>query len=422
MELLQKLAILADAAKYDVACTSSGSERHDTSSDMLGNALRGGICHSFTADGRCVSLLKILLSNNCAYDCEYCVNRRTNDIVRTGFTAQEVAYLTMEFYKRNYIEGLFLSSAVIGNPDHTMELIINAVRLLRSEMRFNGYIHIKAIPGADEALINIAGGLVDRMSVNVELPSKKSLFLLAPDKKPGDVIKPMKVIRDGIMEAGGMRNTRFVPAGQATQLIIGATPESDMDILGLSEDLYSTFKLKRVFYSAYIPTVQSSRLPAIIKPELKREHRLYQADWLLRFYGFKAFELLDKGSPNLSMELDPKCDWAIRNLSFFPVEVNKAEYCELLRVPGIGMTSARKIVHARRTQRLCFENLIKMRVVLKRAMYFITCAGKMYKGLKLDRISARSGLLLAEKPAPAEPLFMQLSIFDDYTKALTGEL
>jgi len=409
MELLEKLAILADAAKYDVACTSSGAKRSNTADDTLGNAVRGGICHSFTADGRCVSLLKILLSNNCAYNCEYCVNRKSNDIKRAAFTPREAAYLTMEFYKRNYIEGLFLSSAVIGSPDNTMELIIKTVKLLREDLGFNGYIHIKAIPGTDRKLIEKAGNLVDRMSVNVELPSRKSLLLLAPEKKPEDVFRPMKLIYEGISEEGKAVKRRFVPAGQSTQMIIGATPDTDHDILGLSEKLYGSYKLKRVFYSAYIPVVQSSKLPVVIRPELRREHRLYQADWLLRFYGFKVNELLDARSRDLNMDLDPKCDWAIRNLSFFPVEVNTADYLELLRVPGIGINSARKIIQARRTHRLDFDNLKKMRVVMKRAKYFITCNGRMQKGLRFEQEYVKTSLLLSENS-----LYEQLSIFGDH--------
>lgn len=421
MDLIQKLSILADAAKYDVACTSSGTQRQNDNAGMLGSAIKGGICHSFTPDGRCVSLLKILLSNVCVYDCEYCINRRSNDIKRAAFTPEEAAYLTIEFYKRNFIEGLFLSSAVIRDPDNTMELMIRTVSRLRHELSFNGYIHIKAIPGADGKLIEKAGLLVDRMSVNVELPSRQSLLLLAPDKKPEDVIKPMWMIGQGIEEAKKSKKFKFVPAGQATQMIIGATPDTDRDILMLSERLYDSYSLKRVFYSAYVPVLNSSKLPVIKTPELKREHRLYQADWLVRFYGFKAAELLDQKAVNLNMELDPKCDWAVRNLSFFPVEINKADYYELLRVPGIGVNSAKKIIAARRTHFLDFDNLKKMRVVLKRAVYFITCGGKMHKGVKIDTGYIRTLLthpLLPEKSFA----YQQLSLFDDYKKALSGEL
>ena len=422
MELLEKLSILSDAAKYDVACTSSGSSRNNTSPQALGNALKGGICHSFTADGRCVSLLKILLSNVCAYDCEYCINRRTNDVKRAFFTPKEIAYLTIEFYKRNYIEGLFLSSAVVGTPDNTMERMIRSIRLLRHELHFNGYIHMKVLPGVDDRLLAEAGRLVDRMSVNIEMPSRKSLQYLAPEKKPKDVINPMKKIHNGIKDHKYSSKEKFVPAGQATQMIIGATPDTDKDILNLSESLYSSYKLKRVFYSAYIPMIKSSKLPAIVKPGLKREHRLYQADWLLRFYGFKANELLNEENKNLSMDFDPKCDWAIRNLSFFPVEVNKADYEEILRVPGIGVRSAKKIIHARRTHSLSFENLVKMRIVMKRAVFFITCNGKMFKGLKLNQEFVKSNLLLVETPFSNGSANKQLSLFDDYQKALRGDL
>ena len=388
MDIMQKLDILADAAKYDVACTSSGNSRAAVKG-MVGNAVQGGICHSFTADGRCVSLLKILLTNVCVYDCQYCRNRRSNDVPRTSFTPHEVAELTMRFYQRNYIEGLFLSSAVIQNADHTMELMINALELVRHTYRFNGYIHVKAIPGADPALIRRAGLLADRVSVNIELPSQASLAKLAPEKTKTNILSPMKLVRDGIIEQknelityrGTKSDAQFAPAGQATQMIVGASPDSDSQIVALAEGLYKQYRLKRVFYSAYVP-VGASLLPSV-GPPLRREHRLYQADWLLRFYGFKAKELFSNPDENLSLDMDPKCHWALNNLDKFPVEINKADRMTLLRVPGIGQGSADKIIAARRVTKLDFEDLRKMRVVLKRAKYFIVCNGKMFEKINL---------------------------------------
>ncbi|NTV90855.1 MAG: putative DNA modification/repair radical SAM protein [Clostridiales bacterium] len=400
MDLMKKLEILAESAKYDVSCVSSGSSRKNTPGG-LGSSFTAGICHSFANDGRCISLLKILMSNFCIYDCVYCVNRSSNDIPRAAFTPEEIVDLTMNFYRRNYIEGLFLSSAVIISPDHTMEIIVKVVKKLREEHTFNGYIHIKAIPGADPAIIERAGGYVDRMSVNIELPSSQSLKLLAPQKDKDAILKPMGHISRRIIETADNRkqfksSPSFVPAGQSTQLILGATPESDLEILKLSEGLYKKFSMRRVFYSAYVPVSDNSLLPRIQKPPLLREHRTYQADWLLRFYGFKADELLDDSHRNFDMLLDPKCDWALRNLQQFPVEINKADYATLLRVPGIGVRSAQKIVRARYMQTLDFPDLKKLGIVMKRARFFITCKGKYYDRVLFNETFIRQNML-AEK-------------------------
>ncbi|MCL1844822.1 MAG: putative DNA modification/repair radical SAM protein [Defluviitaleaceae bacterium] len=383
MDIMDKLKILADAAKYDVACTSSGSNRA-AKRGALGSAVACGICHSFTADGRCVSLLKILQSNQCIYDCQYCGNRRSNDVPRAEFTPEEVAELTIRFYQRNYIEGLFLSSAIIKSPDYTMEMLNATLRIVRETYHFNGYIHVKTIPGADSLLIRQAGLLADRVSVNIELPSRESLERLAPEKTRQNILAPMRAIRENIAQnknelslyRAAQNEPKFAPAGQSTQLIVGATPESDSKIVTLAEGLYGKFKLKRVFYSAYIPAGDSS-LPTDAPP-LLREHRLYQADWLLRFYGYKSGELFASEDENLSLEMDPKCHWAVNNLHLFPVEIMTADYLQLLRVPGIGQISADKIVAARRVGKVDFDHLKKMRVVLKRAKYFITCGGKTY--------------------------------------------
>ena len=416
MELMDKLNILADAAKYDAACTSSGLDRAGRPG-AIGSTTLAGCCHSFSADGRCISLLKVLMTNVCAYDCQYCVNRRSNDLPRAAFTPRELCELTMGFYRRNYIEGLFLSSAVLVNPDYTTEQMIEALRLLREEYRFGGYIHAKAIPGADPRLTYRLGLLADRMSVNIELPSAGSLALLAPDKKRENILTPMGQIRDGISLASRERKLcrhapRFAPAGQSTQMIVGATPESDRQILMLTQGLYHQYHLKRVFYSAYMPVSNSPLLPAPQKfqPPLLREHRLYQADWLLRYYHFRAEELLDEASPDLDPRLDPKCTWALRHLEFFPVEVNRADYEALLRVPGVGVTSARRILTARRVGPLTFEGLKRLGVVLKRAQYFLTCSGKPLTGLRVRE----DGLLrhLTALEAPREPVIEQLSLFD----------
>lgn len=406
----EKLNILASSAKYDVSCSSSGSNR--SNKNGVGNANISGICHSWSSDGRCVSLLKVLFSNNCIYDCAYCVNRKSNPIVRTSFDEKELINLTINFYKRNYIEGLFLSSAVFKSPDYTMEKIINVVKTLREKENFNGYIHIKAIPGADQNLIRIAGFYADRMSVNIELPSEKSLKLLAPEKDKKDILKPMKFIGESLLEIYDSKKKsyknipKFVPAGQSTQLIIGASSDSDYSIIKLSENLYNKFNLKRVYFSAYTPVVEDERLPILKSPPLKRENRLYQADWLLRFYGFKANEILDENNNNLDLNLDPKTNWAINNFKYFPVEINKIDYKFLIRVPGIGIKSALKIVAARKYSNLDFFMLKKIGVVLKRAKYFITCNGKYYDVFLKDPYSIKINML-TEK----DKNYMKLPLF-----------
>jgi putative DNA modification/repair radical SAM protein len=387
MDIFQKLEILADSAKYDAACTSSGIDR-TAQRGGLGSAVSCGICHSFAADGRCVSLLKVLLSNACVYDCKYCVNRKSNDRPRSTFKPRELADLTIHFYKRNYIEGLFLSSGVVKSADYTCELMIECLRILREEYRFFGYIHAKAIPGANEALLTRLGMLADRMSVNIEMPSARSLQLLAPDKSRESVLNPMAFIRERKREnkqelAVCRKAPRFVPAGQSTQMIVGATPETDHQILKLSEGLYSKYELKRVFYSAYMPVQEHAMLPALdVQPPLRREHRLYQADWLIRVYRFRADEILDEAHPTFNPFIDPKCNWALNHMEFFPVEANRASYEELMRVPGVGERSARRILFARRARSLDFDALKKLGVVLKRARYFLTCRGKAPKGLR----------------------------------------
>lgn len=378
----KKLNILSDAAKYDVSCTSSGTDRRGDGTGM-GNCSKAGICHSFSADGRCISLLKILFTNECIYDCKYCVNRSSNDVERASFTPEEVCTLTMEFYRRNYIEGLFLSSGILKSPDYTMEMMYAAVYMLRKKYNFQGYIHIKAIPGADQRLIRLTGYLADRMSINIELPSADSLRLLAPHKLRRNILVPMRFVQEKMKENRSeiavYRNApHFVPAGQSTQMIIGASPETDYQILKVSEALYKRFDLKRVFYSAFVPVVKDKNLPAVYDNEqsLLREHRIYQADWLLRFYHFHADELLNQNNPNFDPLLDPKCLWAVRHPEEFPVEINSADYRMLLRVPGIGCKSAGRIVRARKMGMIHYEDLKKMGVVLKRAKYFITCGGR----------------------------------------------
>ena len=422
MSLYEKLQILSDAAKYDVACTSSGVSRKGDGTGM-GNCQAAGICHSFSADGRCISLLKILFTNECIFDCKYCVNRSSNDVVRASFTPEEVCTLTMEFYRRNYIEGLFLSSGVMKSPDHTMELIYATLYRLRTICRFQGYIHVKAIPGADEELIRRVGFLADRMSVNLELPTSEGLRLLAPHKTRKNILAPMRFVQNTMKENKQelmlYRNAPgFVPAGQSTQMIIGATPESDYQILNVAESLYKKFDLKRVFYSAFIAVNEDKALPARTGegPPLLREHRLYQADWLLRFYGFEAKELLDEVNPNFNLFLDPKCNWALKHLEQFPVEVNRAEYDMLLRVPGIGVKSALRIVKARRMGVLQFEDLKKMGVVLKRALYFLTCNGRMMYQTKLEEDYIMRNLLNTKENLPDSVrgmTYRQLSLFDD---------
>lgn len=386
MDIYEKLKILTEAAKYDVACTSSGVNRRAGQAGM-GSTAACGICHSFSGDGRCISLLKVLLTNRCIYNCHYCLNRRSNILKRTEFTPRELAELTLRFYRLNYIEGLFVSSGVWKNPDYTMEQLIETLRILRHEYRFSGYIHAKAIPGADPALVRQLGLLADRMSVNLELPSAKSLALLAPDKPKQSIFTPMRQIQTGIFanrqELVRYRHTpRFVPAGQSTQMIVGATGENDYEILRLTENLYKRYQLKRVFFSAYIPVAEHAFLPALdVKPPLLREHRLYQADWLLRYYGFFAEEILDRDTPYLHPYIDPKCYWALRHMEFFPLEVNRASYQDLLRAPGIGVYGAKRIVIARKNGRVDFDALKKLGIVLKRAQYFVTCGGKKRESL-----------------------------------------
>lgn len=422
MSIYEKLQILTDAAKYDVACTSSGVERKGDGTG-IGNCSKAGICHSFSADGRCISLLKILFTNECIYDCKYCVNRSSNDVIRTSFTPDEICTLTMEFYRRNYIEGLFLSSGILKNPNYTMELIYAALYKLRHVCNFQGYIHVKAIPGADPILIQKVGFLADRMSVNLELPTAESLRLLAPHKSRKNILAPMRLVQEKSKENRQELTLyksapRFVPAGQSTQMIIGASPETDYQILRVAESLYQKFGLKRVFYSAFVAVNEDKALPARTSdgPPLLREHRLYQADWLLRYYKFEANELLNEKNPNFNIFLDPKCNWALNHLEYFPVEVNRASYDVLLRVPGIGYKSAGRIVKARRFGSLGFEDLRKMGVVLKRALYFITCSGKMMYKTKIEEGYITRNLLNTKERLPdsvAGMNYQQLSLFDD---------
>ena len=419
MNLLDKLTILTDAAKYDASCTSSGVIR-GSRPGMIGNTSSSiaGCCHSFSADGRCISLLKVLMTNYCVYDCKYCINRRSNDTRRTAFTPRELAELTVQFYRRNYIEGLFLSSGVLRDPDYTTLRMIETLRLLRREFAFNGYIHAKAIPGTSPELVQQLGYLADRLSVNIELPSQKGLAALAPDKSKAAILAPMRLI-----EAQGRQNKEelvkyrhapaFAPAGQSTQLIVGATEDSDRHILHLTESLYDRYRLKRVFYSAYVPVVENPLLPALhTKPPLLREHRLYQADWLLRFYGFRADELLDDQHPNFDPMLDPKCYWAISHPEQFPVEIMTADLGRLLRVPGIGPTGARRILSARRTGLLHFDDLKKMGIVLKRAQFFILCGGRMREGLHFTADTLAFQLQAVERGSLPASAAQQLSLFD----------
>lgn len=419
MNLLDKLTILTDAAKYDASCTSSGVIR-SSRPGMIGNTSSSiaGCCHSFSADGRCISLLKVLMTNYCVYDCKYCINRRSNDTRRTAFTPRELAELTIQFYRRNYIEGLFLSSGVLRDPDYTTLRMIETLRLLRREFAFNGYIHAKAIPGTSPELVQQLGYLADRLSVNIELPSQKGLAALAPDKSKAAILAPMRLI-----EAQGRQNKEelvkyrhapaFAPAGQSTQLIVGATEDSDRHILHLTESLYDRYRLKRVFYSAYVPVVENPLLPDLhTKPPLLREHRLYQADWLLRFYGFRADELLDDQHPNFDPMLDPKCYWAITHPEQFPVEIMTADLGRLLRVPGIGPTGARRILSARRTGLLHFDDLKKMGIVLKRAQFFILCGGRMREGLHFTADTLAFQLQAVERGSLPASAAQQLSLFD----------
>ena len=429
ISLMDKLGILTDAAKYDVACTSSGVERKGNG-QSIGNCVAGGICHSFSSDGRCISLLKILLTNECIYDCKYCLNRCSNDVPRATFTPEEICTLTMEFYRRNYIEGLFLSSGIIRSPSFTMELIYRTIWLLRNQYHFNGYVHVKTIPGADWELIRMTGYLADRMSVNLELPTAEGLRSLAPNKHRKNILTPMRQIQNGITEnknelALYRSAPRFVGGGQSTQMIIGATPESDYQILNVAESLYQKFSLKRVFYSAFVNVTGDSALPALPGgPPLLREHRLYQADWLLRFYGFQASELLDEKRPYFNVMLDPKEDWAVRHLERFPVEINRAPLEELLRVPGIGVKSAGRIVAARRSGSLTFPDLKKIGVVLKRALYFITCSGRMMYPVKIEEDYIVRNLTTEKdrvRFGSDGMSYKQLSLFDDveFTRPVT---
>ena len=493
--LMQKLTVLSNSAKFDVACTSSGVERKGDGKHT-GSAAGCGICHSFAADGRCISLLKILMSNECIYNCQYCINRATNDVPRETFSPEEICTLTMEFYRRNYIEGLFLSSGIIQSPNHTMGLLYQTLFLLRTKYHFNGYIHVKGIPGASSDLVEMVGYLADRMSVNLELPTADGLRELAPNKLRTNILTPMRQIQSGIKESrmnhgissmkariavdektyynqlaemqesydklcdyhsargvlrgekaaqiaqkawqlgdtsvSGEKSSRmqfsvrtthadryFVPAGQSTQMIIGATQETDYQIISVSEALYNKFELKRVFYSAFVNVNQDENLPALIEgPPLRREHRLYQADFLLRFYGFKADELLSEARPNFNEQIDPKCDWAVRHLELFPVEINKADYYTLLRVPGIGTKSAGRIIMARRHAKLGFDDIKKMGVVLKRALYFITCEGKMMYHIPIEENYITRQLIYSERPTQlllpdgGVTHYEQMSIFD----------
>ncbi len=401
MDIKEKLRILADSAKYDASCSSSGSTRKNENG--LGNASVSGICHSFASDGRCISLLKILLTNCCIFDCKYCLNRKSNNIKRAIFTPEEVCELTINFYRRNYIEGLFLSSGIIKSPDYTMELLIKTISLLRFKYNFHGYIHAKSIPGASEVLVKKLGKLVDRLSANIELPTKESLKLLAPNKDSDKVANIMSCVKNN-------RSKYFAPAGQSTQMIIGATSDTDYDIMVKSANLYKTYDLKRVFYSAYIPVNQDKLLPSLKTPPLKRENRLYQADWLLRYYNFKVDDLLSSTNPNFNLLLDPKADYALRHLNEFPKEINEASYYDLLKVPGIGVTSAKRIIKSRQVFKINFNDLKKMGVVIKRAQYFITCNHRYFINPSLfNQKFIESNLVLESKPTSVNS--NQLSLF-----------
>lgn len=421
MSIKEKLGILSAAAKYDVSCSSSGVERRGDGTG-IGNTSAAGICHSFSSDGRCISLLKILFTNECIYDCKYCINRKSNDIPRASFTPDEICDLTIEFYRRNYIEGLFLSSGILHSPTYTMELIYEAVHKLRTLYRFQGYIHVKAIPGADPLLVQRVGLLADRMSVNLELPTAEGLKKLAPNKHRKNILTPMRQIQQGIVQSKNeiavyRHAPSFVPAGQSTQMIVGATPESDYQIMTVAENLYQKFSLKRVYYSAFVNVNEDKDLPALPGgPPLLREHRLYQADWLLRFYGFEAGELLSEDKPNFNVLLDPKADWALRHLEQFPVEINRADYQTILRVPGIGVKSAMRIVRARRNGNLTFSDLKKIGVTLKRALYFITCNGRMMYPTRLEEDYIVRNLISHKDRLPFDRdqvTYRQLSLFDD---------
>ena len=402
MTLEEKLKILAAGAKYDASCSSSGSKRKNENG--IGNATYSGICHSFASDGRCISLLKILMTNCCIFDCKYCINRRSNNIKRAIFTSEEICTITMNFYRRNYIEGLFLSSGIIKNPDYTMELLIKTIRMLRTKYHFHGYIHCKAIPGASEHLLKELGSLVDRLSANIELPTEQGLKLLAPNKKSDKVTKIMSYIKEN-------RKYNYAPAGQSTQMIIGATKETDFDIMNKSEHLYKNYELKRVFYSAYVPVNKDKMLPSLITPPLVRENRLYQADWLLRFYGFKVNDLLDQDNPNFNILMDPKANWALRHLEEFPKEINTASYYDLLKVPGIGIKSAQRIIACRKNFKIHFQDLKKMGIVMKRAKYFITCNNKYFINHEYFKKSFIEANLILEDQEVIKQNKEQLSLF-----------
>ncbi|MBC7851480.1 MAG: putative DNA modification/repair radical SAM protein [Chitinophagaceae bacterium] len=413
--LLEKLSILADAAKYDVSCSSSGSNRKNENKG-LGDSKGMGICHAYTEDGRCVSLLKILLTNHCIFDCAYCVSRKSNDIKRAAFTVQEVVDLTINFYRRNYIEGLFLSSGIFSNPDYTMERLVLIAKKLRTEHNFHGYIHLKSIPGASDELMHQAGLYADRLSVNIEMPTKESLAVLAPDKKREDMIRPMQYLKTAIEENRDDQKTikkvpRFAPAGQSTQMVIGASPENDLQILWIADQFYKKMKLKRVYYSGYVPISTDNRLPAVGTPvPMIRENRLYQADWLMRFYDFKAEEIVTPEEPLLDMEIDPKLNWALRNMNQFPLDINKADYHMIVRVPGIGIQSAKKIVSARKFSTLRWDHLKKIGVSLNKTKYFITC--KLDENRKqFDPLQIRQ-MLLAEAASKYKANFSpQIKLF-----------
>lgn len=404
MTLKEKLIILSDSAKYDASCSSSGSKRQN--SNGVGNAAYSGICHSFSSDGRCISLLKILMTNCCIFDCKYCINRKSNNVKRALFTPEEICEITINFYKRNYIEGLFLSSGIIKSPNYTMEKMIEAISLLRTKYHFHGYIHAKAIPGASDYLLKKLGRLVDRLSANIELPSDTSLKLLAPDKSTNKISNIMSTIKNN-------HSRSFAPAGQSTQMIIGASKETDLDILAKSENLYSKYNLKRVFYSAYIPVNKDNLLPTIEMPPLVRENRLYQADFLLRFYNYKVENLLDENNPNFNILLDPKADWALRHLKEFPKEINEVSYNDLLKIPGIGPKSAKKIVSSRKYFKIEFKDLKKMGISLKRAKYFILCNGKYFTNPEIFNKKFIQSNLLLESRVPIINSGIQLSLFNE---------
>lgn len=412
----EKLNILADAAKYDVSCASSGGTRRNHNKG-LGNSHASGICHSYTEDGRCVSLLKILLTNHCIYDCAFCVSRKSNDIRRAAFTVQEVVDLTINFYRRNYIEGLFLSSGIFKNADYTMERLLGIVKKLRTEERFNGYIHLKTIPGASEQLIKEAGLYADRMSINLEMPTEQGLKLVAPEKSHGPVKHSLQLVNQSIIQFKEERKVirhvpRFVPAGQSTQMVVGATPETDMDIMHTASLFYKSYKLKRVYYSGYIPVSNDNRLPLIgSQPPLLRENRLYQTDWLMRFYGFDVSEILNPLHPHLDVEIDPKLSWALRNIHLFPIDINTADYWIILRVPGIGVRSSQKIVQARRFGKLRFEQLKKIGVSLNRARHFIRCADSVFSIAEPTANEIRARILGASHSKYLEKPIRQLSLF-----------